>query len=113
MHTCGQLLFYHGSGQGLPYITGHCVDTVNLGWVGVPNERTLFRIHDAVVGFVDRFLAWTRNLATFNQTSVGVFLKPILAQHRPQIVFLGFFKSLELSVRRIAQTFSRKFAFSL
>ena len=39
-------------------------------WVGTPNERTSFRIHDAVVGFVDRCLSRTRNLAAFSKSSV-------------------------------------------
>ena len=52
-HTSGQLFVHHTPGQLLPHDTGHGVKTVTLGWVGAPNERALFRIHDAVVGFVD------------------------------------------------------------
>ena len=62
--------------------------------VGAPNERTPFIIHDAVVGFVDRCLSRTRNLAASKQTPACVFLKPILGQHLPQKgfswAFLGF-----------------------
>ena len=63
LHTSGQLFFHHTPGQHPPHITGHCVRTVTLGWVGAPNERTSFKVHDAVVGFVDRCLTRTRNLA--------------------------------------------------
>ena len=44
------MFFYHTPGQLPPHDTGHGVKTVALGWVGAPNERTPFRIHDAVVG---------------------------------------------------------------
>ena len=40
-----------------------CEICVTRGWVGAPNERAPFRIHDAVVSFVDRYLSRTRNLA--------------------------------------------------
>ena len=51
---------------GLPHIADYCVNAVILGWVGAPNERTPFRIHDVVVGFVDRCLSNNRNLAASN-----------------------------------------------
>ena len=91
-HTSGQFVFYHTPGQHPPYITSRCVKTVTLGWVGAPNERTPFRLHDAVVGFVDRSLSRTRNLDASNCTSAGVLLEPILAQHRPHNFFSGFSK---------------------
>ena len=37
-------------------ITGRVRTTVIRRWIGTPNERTSFRINDAVVGFVGRFL---------------------------------------------------------
>ena len=40
--------------------------TLTRGWVGAPNERAPFRFHDAVIGFVDRCLSRTRNLAASN-----------------------------------------------
>ena len=91
VHTSGQLFFYHTPGQLPPHGTGHGVKTGTLGWVGAPNERTLFRTHDAVVGFDDRCLPRTRNLAASNQRSALVFLKPMLAQHRPQMCFFRTF----------------------
>ena len=53
VHTSGQLFFHHMPGPRPPHVTGHCVNTVTLGWVGAPNERTPPRIQDTVVGFVD------------------------------------------------------------
>ena len=38
------IVFYHTPGQLPPHDTGHCGNTVTLGWVGTPNERTPFRI---------------------------------------------------------------------
>ena len=57
---------YHTPGQRPPHITGHRVNTVTLGWVGAPSERTPFRVRDAVVGFDDRCLSRTRNLTASN-----------------------------------------------
>ena len=61
VHVSGPLFFYHTPGQRPPHITGHCVNTVTLGWIGAPNERTPSIVYDAVVGFVDRCLSRTRN----------------------------------------------------
>ena len=85
------IVFYHTPSQCPPHDTGHCVNTVTLAWVGAPNERTPFRSHDAVVGFVDRGLSRTRNLAASNQTSALSFLKPIFVQYRPQNCFFRVF----------------------
>ena len=54
-------------GRRPPRVTGRFVNTVTRGWVGVPNERAPFRFHGAVVGFVDRCLSRTRNLAASNK----------------------------------------------
>ena len=44
-----------------PYITGLRLNTVvTSGWVEASNERALFRFHDAVHGFADRWLTRTR-----------------------------------------------------
>ena len=67
-HQRPTVYFYNKPGQLPPHDTGHGVNTVTLRWVGAPNERTPFRIHDAVVGFVDRCLSRTRNLAALNTT---------------------------------------------
>ena len=57
------MLFYQTPGRRPLRIIGRRLNTVTLGWVGAPNERTPFRLDDAVVGFVDRCLPRTRNLA--------------------------------------------------
>ena len=53
VHISGQLCLYHRPGQLSPHDTGRGVKTVTLRWVRAPNERTLFRIHDTVVGLVE------------------------------------------------------------
>ena len=66
LHTSGQTFLYQTPGWRPPRITGRVMNTVTRGWVGVPNERTpLF--HDAVVGFVDRCLSRTPNVAASSQ----------------------------------------------
>ena len=63
LHTRERIFLYQTPGRRPPRITGRVVNTVTRGWVGAPNDRTSFRIHDAVVSFVDRYLSRTRNLA--------------------------------------------------
>ena len=62
------MFLYQTPGQRPPCITGHFVNAVTRGWVGAPSERAPFRIHDVVVGFVDRCLSRTGNLAASNKT---------------------------------------------
>ena len=64
LHTSGQMFLYQTPGRRPPRITGRLVNPVTRGWVGAPNERAPFRFHGAVVGFVDRCLPRTRNLAS-------------------------------------------------
>ena len=61
-----QTCLYQTPGRRPPRITARFVNTVTRGWVGPPNERAPFRSHGAVVGFVDRCLLRTRNLAASN-----------------------------------------------
>ena len=49
-------LLPHTAARRPPHITGLRVNTVPLEWVGVPNERAPFRVHDAVIGFVGQYL---------------------------------------------------------
>ena len=56
-HTSDQKFLHQTPGRCPPRITGRFVNTVTRGWVGAPSERAPFRIHDAVVGFVDRCLS--------------------------------------------------------
>ena len=67
LHT-SRLMFFSSDawpGHRPPHITGRRVDTVTPGWVGAPNERAPFRFHNAIVGFVDRCLSRTCNLAAW------------------------------------------------
>ena len=66
LHSSAQMCLYQTSGRCPPPITGRFFNTVTKGWVGAPNERAPFRFHGAVVGFVDRCLSRTRNLAASN-----------------------------------------------
>ena len=63
LHISNQMCLYQTPSRRLPRITDRVVNTVTRGWVADPNERAPFRFHDAVVGFVDRCLSRTRNLA--------------------------------------------------
>ena len=72
-------------------ITGRFVRTVTRGWVGAPNKRTSFRFHGAVVGFVDRCLSRTRNLAASNKHLAEFF-----------IIIFGVFEKFEAFLRRFA-----------
>ena len=66
LHMSAQMCLYQTHGRCPPRITGRVVNTVIRGWVGAPNERAPFRLHDAVVGFVNRRLSKTRTLAASN-----------------------------------------------
>ena len=59
------MCLYQTPGRRPPCITGRFV-TLTRGSVGAPNERAPFSFHGAVVGFVDRCLSRTRNLAASN-----------------------------------------------
>ena len=68
LHTAAPNAFLSDAWPAPPRITGRFVNTntVTRGWVGAPNGRALFRFHGAVVGYVDRCLSRTRNLAASN-----------------------------------------------
>ena len=61
-----KIFSYQTPGPRPPNVIGRRVNTVTRGCVGAPHERAPFRFHDAVVGFVDRRLSRTRNLAASN-----------------------------------------------
>ena len=67
LHSSAQMCLYQTPGRRPPPITGRFEITVTGGWVGAPNERAPSRFHGAVLGFVDRCLSRTRNLAASNQ----------------------------------------------
>ena len=66
------------------------LNTVTGGWVRAPNERAPFRFHGAVVGFVDRCLSRTRNLAASNQ-HVAEFSQADLGPRSAQDLFFSYF----------------------
>ena len=66
LHSSAQMSLYQTPGRRPPPITGRFVNSVTRGWVGAPNGRAPFRFHGAVVGFVDRCLSRTPNLAASN-----------------------------------------------
>ena len=90
LHSSAQMCLYQTTGRRPPRITGRFVNTVSRGQVGAHNERAPFRFHGAVVGFVDRCLSRTRNLAASNKH---------LAELRPKIgpgfFFVGVFEKFE------------------
>ena len=90
LQSSAQMCLYQTPGRRPPPITGRFVNTVTRGWVGAPNGRGPFRFHGAVVGFVDRCLSRTRNLAASNKHLAE--FRPVLAQDRPlgNYFFLGF-----------------------
>ena len=79
------------SGQRSPHITGRRVNTVTRGWVGTPDERAPFRFHDAVVGFFDRYLSRTQNLAVRINVSLSVSQADLWPQRPAAIVFFVIF----------------------
>ena len=92
LHNSAQMCLYQTPGRHPPPITGRFVNTVTRVWVGAPNGRAPFRFHGAVVGFVDRCLSRTRNLAASNK-----HLAELSAQ---ELFFSGLLKSLKLFFRR-------------
>ena len=94
LHSSAQMCLYQTPGPRPPPITGRFMKTVTRGWVGAPNERTPFRFHDAVVGFVDRCLSRTRNLAASNKHLVAFFSGRSWPNIGPGIIFSGFSYSL-------------------
>ena len=67
LHSSAQMCLYETSGRRSTPITGRFVNTVTRGRVGAPNGRTPLRFNGADVGFVDRCLSRTRNLAASNK----------------------------------------------
>ena len=88
-------------GRGPPPITGRFVNTVTRGWVGAPNRRAPFRFHGAVVGFVDRCLSKTRNLAASNKHLAEFFSGRSWPKIGPGIVFFGVFEKFETFFSKI------------
>ena len=60
LYTSGQTFFSQMPRRRPPYITGLRVNSVTLGCVGAPNERTPLRAHDAIAVFAVRCLTRAR-----------------------------------------------------
>ena len=95
------MCLYQTPGRCPPPITGRLVNTVTRGWVRAPNRRAPFRFHGAVVGFVDRCLSRTRNLAASNKHFAEFFSGRSWPKIGPGFSFSGFLKSLKLFFTKI------------
>ena len=89
------MCLYQTSGRHPPPITGCFVNNLTRGWVGAPNERAPFRFHGAVVGFVDRRLSRTRNLAASIKHLGEFFSGRSWPKIGPGILFFGVFEKFE------------------
>ena len=95
------MCLYQTPGRRPPPITGRFINTVTRGWVGSPNERAPFRFHGAVLGFVDRCLSRTRNLAASSEHLAEFFSGRSWPKIRPGIIFFGGFEKFEAFFSKI------------
>ena len=102
LHGSAQMCLYQTPGRRPPPITSRFVNTMTRGWDGDPNGRAPFRFHGAVVGFVDRCVSRTRNLAASNKHLAEFFSGRSWSKIGPGIIFSGFLKSWKLFFRRFA-----------
>ena len=93
-YTPAANFFNHTPGQHPPHITGRCVNTVILEWVGASDERAPFRGHDAVVCFVNRCLSRTRNLAASKINTSLSFSQADLCPTSSQDTFYLFYSKV-------------------
>ena len=80
LHTSRQMCFLQKADRRPLQITDRRVSAVHLVGVGAPHELATFRVHDAVVDFVERSVRRTRNCAAYNPRSASEFLRPMLAK---------------------------------
>ena len=102
VYSSTQMCLYQTPGRRPPPTTGRCLNTVTRGWVGAPNGRAPFRFHSAVVGFVDRCLSKTRNLAGSNKHWAKFSQADLGPRSAQEYFFSGFLKSLIFFFRRFA-----------
>ena len=100
-HSSAQMCLDQTLGRRPPRISGRFVNTVTRGWVGAPNERAPFRFHGAVVGFVDRCLSRTRNLAASNKHLAEFFSGRSWPKIGPGIIFFGVSENFETFFSKI------------
>ena len=101
LHSSAQMCLYQTPGGRPPPITGRFVDTVTRGWVGAPDGRAPFRFHGAVVGFVDRCLSRTRNLAASCKHLAEFFSDRSWPKIGSGIIFFGVFEKFETFFSKI------------
>ena len=88
---------------GARHLSPVILSTLTRGWVGAPNERAPFRFHGAVVGFVDRCLSRTRNLAASSEHLAEFFSGRSWPKIGPGMILIVFLlKSLKLFFRIFA-----------
>ena len=97
--SSSQISLYQTPGRRPPPVTVRFVNTVTRGLVGAPNGRAPLRFHGAVVGFVDRCLSRTRNLAASNKHQAEFFSGRSWPKICPGII-RGFQKSLKTFLPR-------------
>ena len=95
LHSSAQMCLYQTPGRRPPPITGRFVNTATRGWVRAPNERAPFRFHGTVVGFVDRCLSRTRNLAALNKHLAEFFSGRYWAKIGPGVILAGSFEKFD------------------
>ena len=101
LHSSAQMCLYQTPGRRPPPITGRFVNNVTRERVGAPNRRAPFRFHGAVVGFVDRCLSRTRNLAASNKHLAEFFSGRSWAKIGPGSIFFGVFEKFETFFSKI------------
>ena len=101
LHSSAQMCLFQTPGRRPPPITGRFVNTVTRGWVGAPNGRAPCRFHGAVVGFVDRCLSRTWNLAASNIHLAEFFSGRSWPKIGPGIIFFGVSEKFETFFSKI------------
>ena len=95
LRSSAQICWYQTPGRLPPPIAVRFVNTVTKGWVGAPHERGPFRFHGAVVGFVDRCLSRTRDLAASNKCLAEFFSGRSWPKIGHRSIFFGVFEKFE------------------
>ena len=95
------MCLYQKSGRRPPPITGRFVNTATRVRGGAPNERASFRIYGAFVGFVDRCLSKTRNLAASNKPLAPFLSGRSWPKIGPGMSFFGVFEKFETFLSKI------------
>ena len=98
LHSSAQMCFVSDAwpAPATYHVIGRFVNTVTRGWVGALNERAPFRFHGVVVGFVDRCLCRTRNLAASNKHLAEFSQADLGPRSAQELLFSGFLKNLKL-----------------